>query len=189
MRYLEEAASASVFVVGIGSTHIDSDSGLWQYLETCVKSGSSYDARGSAGIGDDRVVRYVSALRDEPDLNYVGDLMYWMLKETKRPIARNSDPGACFMQKERLLKCLERKRSESPDFIEFLARVYCQVRSITPLQLKAAADDPAREVIAVATGAAKAEAAVSLCYTRLVNTLVVDEQLCDGMIDHIQRNQ
>jgi hypothetical protein len=182
--YLCEASKAKHFVIGIGATAQGADSGLRRYLEGCLLSTSEY---GSGG-GHDRLGEYLGLLHDDPDLKYIGDVMYWLFKAIPRPIEAKVAFKQRFMNRKTLLEYLER-RGVARSFKEFLARAYCQVRSLSPQTLAEAAKDSHRSVIAVAAGREKAEAVVAACNAGLINTLVVDEDLCQGMIDYLTHAQ
>lgn len=180
-EYLEEAGKSQVFVLGIGATAEGAESGLRRYLESCLECTDGHDpARGEA-----RILKYLRKIHDDKHLNYVGDVMYWLFKSLRQPTPTEQAIHECFIDAERLIKCFGQKGIHVT-FREFLVRAYCHVRSLSPAVVAKAAREPGRTVIGVAAGRRKAEAVVSACFAGLFNVLMVDEELCDGMIAHIK---
>lgn len=176
--YLEEAGRSRVFVLGIGATGEAADSGLRRYLASCLHAASDFNPEKGSG----RLNRYIEEIESHENLRYIGDLMYWLFKPIPEVVGRDEAIAKYFINSNRLLECLDNKDIAVP-FKEFLSRAYCQVRSVKLEALAEAARDPEREVIVAAVGRHKAVALTSACRAQLVNTLVVDEDLCDGMID------
>lgn len=178
--YLEEAGESRVFVLGIGATREAANSGLRRYLESCLRSDPTYNPKMGT-----RLAQYIEAIEKDEHLKYIGDLMYWLFKPIPRTMPPEEAIRAYFINRDRLLTCL-RESNASRAFKEFLARSYCQVRSVPLMSIATASQDEGREVVVVAAGRDKAEAVVSVCRAQLVNTLVIDEGLCDGMLDYLR---
>lgn len=183
--YLHEAAQSHVFVLGVGAISAGT-TGFYEYGLSCLR------ACKAPRLAEAMVEEYMDFYRERlhQKLKYEGDLVYRPFHKCDKTVDEPAKFLDEFMNEDRLLNCLRKDIKTvlfkgvdvAKHYKEFLARIYCHVRSIELQRLIDATHDKNRTVALVATGRQKAAAVRSLCFAQIGDTLVIDEQLAKGML-------
>jgi len=157
--YRSQAASCRMIFLGVGA--IDGPYG--GFRESCVRI-----AELVGGTAEE----YVEKLRER---DYIGDLMYRPFKRIDHVFRTSRDWEGYFVTDAR---ARTEKDSRLGPFLRGLQR---SVFGLEINEIRAAAEDPLRQVILVASGAAKASPVLSLCRAGLAGALVIDSDLAHKM--------